>query len=125
MENGKWKRTLPLQRVHQFADALERALEVLRMGAEADSQVAVHREVVSRHHEHALLDAQAFHEDGRVDGMLVLHEGDGARVRRDMREEFSLLEPRPHDRVVRTDDAARPGEEAVPARWRERDACKP
>jgi hypothetical protein len=104
-------------------EQVERARQVGGIRAEAYPQVSVHLEVVARHDEQAFLVAQALDERGRVDGMVIPHERDGARVGRRVRHpDGALFGPAPDDRVVGADDAARAGDQLAALRRCERDA---
>src|ERR671921_438529 len=62
----------------ELPDERQRRLEILRVGAESDSQVAVHVEEVAGHEKHAALLAQALGQLGRAHRVLMLHEDDRA-----------------------------------------------
>ena len=91
---------------------------MLRVRAESEAKVAVHRKVVPGHDEHALFGAEPFDERRRVDAMRVFHERDGPCLWRDVGKGLSLVEPGPQDRIVGADDSAGAGQQARAARLR-------
>ena len=66
--------------VERFTDTPE-AFEKLLLGVpEAEAQVVVHAEMVSRHDEYRLLDAELLGKVGRIDGRVVMGVADRAGV---------------------------------------------
>ena len=74
---------------------IETGAVVLGRLAEAETQVAVHAEVIAGHNQHALLLAQARHQRRRVDRVVVAHVDDGARFGPDPVEAARVVQPRP------------------------------
>src|SRR4051794_23194046 len=90
------------------------------MVAEADSNISVHLEVIARNDQHALLEPDSLRQRAGVDAMPIPCEQDGPGLWRDVRNPWrALLYPLADDRIVRRDNAARPGQNLGAARQRD------
>ena len=93
----------------------ESALALARWLAEPDPQVPVHAEMIAGHDQQALLHAQASHQLGRVDRVIVADVHDRAGVWRHVAEEAAVrIEPAGHDWKILVQDGSRSRQDTRP-----------
>src|SRR5262249_22511625 len=90
---------------------------------ETDPKIAIHLKVIAGDEQHALFGPKTLDEGSRIDAMLIAHEKDRSGLRRYVRQPGrSLVDPIPHQGVIRRNDAASARKEEVTSR--QRDASK-
>ena len=78
----------------QIAQSVESGAVVFGRLAEAETQIAVHAEMIAGHDQHALLLAQAGREFGGIDLVVVAHVDNRAGFGPDPVETAGIMQPR-------------------------------